>query len=275
MVRLVAVPQALEDLDGVRDRRLRDLDWLEAALKSGVLLQVLAVLIQRGRADGLQLTPREHGLEDRGRVDRALGRARPDEGVDLVDEQDDVAAGADLLEDLLQPLLEVTAVPGAGHQRAQVEGVQLLVLDRLRDLALDDLLGQSLDDRGLADTGSADEDRVVLGTPGQHLHDPLDFLLPANDRVELALAGALREVSPELVEHERRRRRCLGAAAGRRRGLLALVAVQQLDDLLTDAVQVRAQLDQHLRRDAVALADKAQQDVLSADVVVTELQRLA
>jgi hypothetical protein len=33
--------------------------------------------------------------------------------------------------------------------------------------------------------------------------------------------------------------------------------------------------DQHLRGDALALADEAEQDVLGADVVVAELQRLA
>ena len=59
------------------------------------------------------------------------------------------------------------------------------------------------------------------------------------------------------------------------RGLLALVAVQQLDDLLAHPVQVGAQLDQHLGGHAVALADEAEQDVLGADVVVAELQRLA
>src|SRR5215475_5621294 len=32
-----------------------------------------------------------------------------------------------------------------------------------------DALGEALDDRGLADAGLADEHRVVLGTPGQHL----------------------------------------------------------------------------------------------------------
>src|SRR6266550_4226527 len=106
VVGLVPVAQALEDLDGVRDRRLGHLDGLEPALERGVLLQVLAVLIQRGGADGLQLAAGQHRLQYRGRVDRALGRARPDEGVDLVDEQDDVAAGADLLEHHLEPILE-------------------------------------------------------------------------------------------------------------------------------------------------------------------------
>ena len=62
--------------------------------------------------------------------------------------------------------------------------------------------------------------------------------------------------------------------AGRGR-LLALVAGEQLDDLLADPVEVGAELDEHLGGDALALADQAEQDVLGADVVVAELQRLA
>ncbi len=52
-------------------------------------------------------------------------------------------------------------------------------------------------------------------------------------------------------------------------------AGQQLDDLLAGPVQVGAELHEHLRGDPVALADQAEQDVLGADVGMTELQRLA
>src|SRR3954468_683605 len=198
----------------------------------------------------------------------------PDEGVDLVDEQDDVAAGADLLEDLLQPLLEVTAVAGTGDEGTEVQGVELLVLQRLGHLALDDGLREALHDGGLADAGLADEDRVVLGAAREHLHDPLDLLGPPDDRVELGVARGLGQVAAELVEDQRGRRRALGGAAGGGR-LLALVTAQQLDDLLADAVEIGAQLHQDLGGDALTLADEAEQDVLGADVVVAELQRLA
>ena len=40
-------------------------------------------------------------------------------------------------------------------------------------------------------------------------------------------------------------------------------------------LQVGAQLHEHLGGDALALADEAEEDVLGADVVVAELQRLA
>ena len=127
VVRLVLVADALEDLDRVGERGLVDLDRLEAALEGGVLLDVLAVLVERRCADRLQLATGEHRLQDRGGVDRALGSAGTHEGVDLVDEEDDVAAGLDLLEDLLQPLLEIAAVTRTGDERTEVERVQLLV----------------------------------------------------------------------------------------------------------------------------------------------------
>ena len=213
VVRLVAVAEALQDLDGVRHRRLVDVDRLEPPLERRVLLEVLAVLVAGGGADRLQLAAGEHRLEDRGRVDRALGRAGADQRVQLVDEQNDVAAGLDLLQDLLQALLEVAAVAGAGHQRAEVERVDLLALEGLGDVALHDLGGQALDDGGLADAGLADQDRVVLGPARQDLHDPLDLLLAADDRVELGLAGELGQVAAELVEHHRPLRGLLAGLA--------------------------------------------------------------
>src|SRR5699024_8217280 len=142
---------------------------------------------------------------------------------DLVDKQDDVPAGLDLLKDLLQALLEVTAVPRTGHQRAKVQRVELLFLQRLGYLALDDLLRQSFDHGRLTDAGLTDEHRVVLRPPREHLHDALDFLIPADDRVELALPSVLREVAAELVQHQRGGWRALAAAARLSR-LLALVS---------------------------------------------------
>ena len=59
---------------------------------AGVLLDVLAVLVERGRADGAQLAAREHRLEQVGGVDGTLGAAGADDRVQLVDEQHDVAA---------------------------------------------------------------------------------------------------------------------------------------------------------------------------------------
>src|SRR3990172_1825410 len=162
VVGLVAVAQAAQDEDGVVHRRLLDPDLLEAALEGGVSLEVLAVLVEGGRADRLQLAAGERGLEDRGGVDRALGRAGADEVMELVDEEDDVAALHDLLHHLLQALLELAAVLRAGDERREVERVDLLALEELGHLVSGDAGGEALDDGGLTDAGLADEDGVVL-----------------------------------------------------------------------------------------------------------------
>ena len=130
---------------------------------------------------------------------------------------------------------------------------------------------ESFDDSGLADAGFTDEDRVVLRAAREDLHHALHLLVAADDRVELGLAGFSGEVGAELVEHERSRGGSLFATAGGH-GFLALVARQQLDDFLTDASEVRAELDEHLRGNAFALTDEAEQNVLGADVAVTQLQ---
>ena len=276
VVRLVAVAQALQDLDRVRDRRLLDLDRLEPALERGVLLEVLAVLVERGGADRLQLAAGEHRLEDAGRVDRALGRARTHERVQLVDEQDDVAARADLLQHLLQALLEVAAVAGPGHQRAEVERVELAPVERLGHVALDDV-------------DARPSTIAVLPTPGSPMSTGLFFVRrdstcmtrsisfsrPMTGSSFLSRASWVR-LRPNWSSTSEPARLGLARAAALGRALLgAGVAGQELDDLLADAREVGAELHEHLRGDALALADQPEEDVLGADVVVSELQRLA
>ena len=176
-------------------RGLADEHLLEAALERRVLLDVLAVLVERGGADHAQLTAGEHRLDHVAGVHRGVaGRAGADDGVQLVDEGDDLPLGVgDLLQHGLEPLLELAAVLGAGDHRAQVERHRArLPLQALGHVAGDDPLGQALDDRGLADAGLADQHRVVLGAAGEHLDDAADLGVAADDRVDLARRGRAR-----------------------------------------------------------------------------------
>ncbi len=201
VVVLVALAQAAEDGDRVLDRRLIDHDRLEAPLQGRVLFDVLAVLVQRRGADAVQLAARQHRLEQIAGVHRALGLARADDRVQFVDEQDDLAVRlGDFLQHRLEPLLELAAVLGAGDQGAHVQGDHALALQPLRHVLLDDALGEAFDDGRLADARLADEDGVVLGAPRQHLHDAADLVVAADDRVELVVAGGLRQVAAVLLQ---------------------------------------------------------------------------
>src|SRR5207248_10899211 len=87
VVRLVAVAQAAEDLDRFDLARRIDDDLLEAAGEGGILLDVLAVFVERGGADALDFAAGQGGLEDVTRVDRAFGPAGADESVQFVDKE--------------------------------------------------------------------------------------------------------------------------------------------------------------------------------------------
>ena len=201
VVDLVALLEAAEDGDRVGHVGLADQHRLEAALEGGVLFDVLAVLVERGRADRAQLAAGEHRLQQVGGVDGAFGGAGTDDGVELVEEEDDLAVGVlDFGEDGLQPLLEFAAVLRTGEQCADVEGDHATVTQALGHVAGDDALGEAFDDRGLADAGLTDQHRVVLGPAREHLDHAAHFFVAADDRVELAALGVDGQVAAVLLE---------------------------------------------------------------------------
>jgi hypothetical protein len=213
------------------------------------------------------------------RRSRALSRSRYWRySSSVVDEQDDVAALGDLLHHLLEALLKLSPVLGPGDQRREIERIDLLALQKLGDVGVRDPLSESFDDGGLADARLADQHGVVLGPSGQDLHDPLDLGLAPHHRVEPALGGQLRQVASELIEQLRRLLALAGAGArtGRRAGALPAAARtgQHADDLVADLLGVGVEVEQDARRDALVLAHQPEQDVLGADVVVPQAERL-
>src|SRR5215468_1900800 len=201
MVRLVLVAEAFDDLHGLGYGGGADDDGLEAAFEGAVLLDVLAVFVERGGPDGLDFAARESRLEHVGGVDGAFRGAGPDQGVELVEEEHHVLRLPDLLHDRLEPLLELAAILGAGHEGAEVELEEPLLGEDVGDLVPHDALGQSLHDGRLPHPGLTDQDGVVLRPPGEDLDHPLDFRLAPDDGIELGLAGELGQITGEFVEH--------------------------------------------------------------------------
>jgi hypothetical protein len=106
----------------------------------------------------------------------------------------------ELAQHRFEALFEIAAVARAGEQRAHVEGVDGGVEQHLRHLALNDAPRQALGDGGLADTGVADVERIVLGAPAQDLDGAIDLGLAADQRIDLAVLRLLVEVDAIGVE---------------------------------------------------------------------------
>ena len=127
----------------------------------------------------------------------------------------------ELVDDLLQPLLEIAAVARAGEQRAHVERIDHGGLQHVGHVALDDLARQAFRDRRLADARIAHIERVVLRPAAQDLHRAVHLRPAADQRIDLAVAGLLVEVDGELLERA-------FALAGLFRGLLLFLVLGAL-----------------------------------------------
>ena len=259
---LVLLLEATQDRDGVLDGGLGDHHGLETTGERRVLLDVLAVFVERGRADRMQVATGERRLEDVAGVHGALGGTRAHDGVELIDEQDDLAFGfLNLLEHGLQAVLELAAVLGAGDQRAHVELDEVAVAQGARHVAGHDTLGDALDDGRFTDARLTDEHGVVLGATGQDLDSAANLIGTADDRVELAGAGQVADVATVLLQGLK-----LGFVFGRRH---AVIATQLLVDLL-DALLGHACVAQNAARLALVLG-KCHQQMLGHHKAVAHL----
>ncbi len=99
-----------------------------------------------------------------------------------------------------EPLFEFAAEFCAGDEGAHVERDHATVLEALRHVALDDPQGEAFDDGRFADARLADEHGIVLRAPRENLNHAANFLIAADHRVELALAGPLDQIDAVLFQ---------------------------------------------------------------------------
>ena len=281
MVLFVPFAQTMQDGECLLGRRFTDMHRLEAALQRGILLDVLAVLVERRRADALQFAARQSGFQDIRRVERPFRRTRADDGVHFVNEQQYVARLLNLGQNVLEPFLELAAVLAARDHTADVQRHNALAHQHIRHIARNDALRQPLYHRALAHAGLANQHRIVLRAANQDLNQAGDFGVAADDGVKLVILGTAGEVAAVLRKGALV---ILAAGRGHLRHLLAVIAIAIAHRgerrcgcfrlALADARQqffacfrcVHAPVRQQLRRLAVRICQNPQPHMLRADV---------
>ncbi|MNC12095.1 hypothetical protein D3C75_598080 [compost metagenome] len=265
----ITVAESVQNLHSLLRCRLIHSNGLEASLQSGVLLNVFAVFIQRGGADALQLAAGQGRLQDVGGIDGAFRTACTDQGVQLVDEQDDIAGLADFVHDFLQTVLELASVFGARYDGAHIQSHYPLIPQCFGNFVVDDLLGQPFGNGGFTNAGFTDQHRIVLGAAAQHLNHPLNFLAAPDYRIQMAILGAGRQIAGQAVQGGRADIGRCAVAGGN-----GFAGAQKLQHLLAGLVETDAQIVQHPGSHAFTLADQAQEYMFSAHVSMAQLARL-
>ena len=228
---------------------------------------MLAVFVEGGCANRAQFTTRKLRLHDIGSIRCALGRAGADQRVQLIDEQDDFAfAGNNLLEESLQAIFEFATILGSGDHGPQIHRDQSLVFEGLRDVATDDSARHALRNRRFSNARLADEDRIVLRAPGQHLHHAPDFFVAPNDRVDLSLSRQGSKVTAIFLQ-------CLKFVFGVWVSHALITA--QVGQCAQDGVAFQSLRLEELFQRRASFIQEAQQQMLRANVVVFELLGLS
>ncbi len=149
----------------------------------------------------MQFAAGEHRFEQIAGVHCPLGLSRSNDGMQLVDEQDDPPLRAgDVFEHGLEALFELSTILCTRDQRAHIERNDPLILEAFGDVAADDALRQSLDNGRLADAGVTDEHRVVFGAARKHLNDATNFFVAPDYRIEFAALRFERQIAPVPLE---------------------------------------------------------------------------
>mmetsp|Transcript_11213 Transcript_11213/g.31353 ORF Transcript_11213/g.31353 Transcript_11213/m.31353 type:complete len:431 (+) Transcript_11213:1614-2906(+) len=198
---LVALSKPTENRNSVGHGRLVHEHLLETPLQRRVLLDVLTELVKGGGSNATQLTTSKHRLEQISSVHRPLSLAGADDRMNFVNEEHHLPLTIlHLLDHGLETLLELTPILSPGNQRADVERYERAPLQRGRDVTRHDPLGQALRHRRLPHARLADKHRVILRTTRQDLDTAAHFVVAADDWVQLAIHGRLREITAILAQ---------------------------------------------------------------------------
>ena len=201
MVQLVLFLDAAQDRNRVFHRRFLNDQRLEPPRQSRVFFDVFPVFVRGCGTHAMQLASRQSRLQQVRCIHRTIGLARTHKRVHLVDKQDHLTCRRGyFVQNAFQAFLKFTAILRTGNQSAHVQRQQLLVAQTFRHIAIHDPQSQTFGNRRLPNTGIANQDRVVLCAPRQHLHGAANFLIPANDRVNLAIGCRFGQIARVLLQ---------------------------------------------------------------------------
>ncbi len=200
MVCLKSVFDTSEDLKCLVDTRFIYFDRLETSLKRSIFLEILSVLFECGRTDGMEFTTCQCRLEDVRCIHTSFTCTRTYDGVDLIDEENDVRSLFDLVNHSLESVLKLPSVFRSGDQTAHIKRDDSHVLKAQRYFFIDDTLCKPFNDSRFTCPRLTYKNRIILGLSDEDLHYTLYLFVSSYDRVKLSVKCFLVQVDPVLCQ---------------------------------------------------------------------------
>src|SRR5699024_3778690 len=104
----------------------------------------------------------------------------------LINKENNLSVGVlHLIDHGFETFFKLAAKFSAGYQRAHIQGYNALVFESVRHITSVNAQSHTLGYGGLTHAGLSDEHRVVFSAARQNLHDPADFLITTDNRIQL------------------------------------------------------------------------------------------
>ena len=195
MMNLVAFLQTAQDRNGIIDSRLINQHLLKTPFQRRILFDVVAIFIQSRSTNAVQFTPGQSGLQHVPCIHGAFRLTSTNHRVDLVNEKDNLAfLLSQFIQYCFEALFELTAKLCSSNERPHIKCQDLLVLQTLRHFSINDSLRESFNDCSFTNTRFPDQQRVILGAALQDLDSSTNFIITADDGVELTLLGPFSQI---------------------------------------------------------------------------------
>ena len=114
--------------------------------------------------------------------------------MDFIDEQNRTGLIVQGFQYRLQPLFEISPVLRTRKQGPHVQGIDRRIPEYIRHIAGHDVARQTFGERGLAHSGLAHEQRVVLSPPAEDLDRPLEFHGASDQGIDASLFRQLVQI---------------------------------------------------------------------------------
>jgi hypothetical protein len=98
-------------------------------------------------------------------------------------------------EDGFETFFELAAKFRSGNQRAHVERNYFLIFESFGNIAADNPLRESFDDRGLAHARFTNQHRIIFRTAGEHRYHAANFVVAADHRIEFSRGRELGQIT--------------------------------------------------------------------------------
>src|SRR5690554_6707100 len=175
--------------------------FLEAAFQGSILFDVLSVLVKCSGTNALNFSTCQCRLQHIGGIQGAGGSACSNNGMNLVNKQDNSRILSQFVEDGFDPFLKLAPVFGARYNGGQIQGNYPLIEQYTRDLPLYDSQGQAFCNGRFTYPGFANQNRIVFFAATQDLCQAFNLFFTAYNGVQSSFFGRFGNVDAKVIQY--------------------------------------------------------------------------